>query len=230
MRFVIPVYGKESTWLPVLGAWLSHFKKFHSLDDVIIITTLECKWVHDYCESNKIKYYKVDSVGYVVYSNLNLSGILLARAAQICAPCLVITLDCEVLKPIPEGDYWMNSDLALGLDNFMPDGGRMRTVNRHIFREYSCAVAWMGKDYVGDMFLDYWEELIDNPQARSIRFWEQVVWAYVFNTMNIEHEGSAVLYPEKLNWSSAVRDNGNVIIKHWHGKRKNELYRKWGLQ
>jgi hypothetical protein len=227
MKYVTLAYGPENDWKPVLERWMQEFDRIIPNGDLTVISCGE-KWVLESIKKVRpgTTEMKVPVPEFMYHGPLNISGILLAYAAQTFSPCLVVTLDCEILKPVEDGD-WMDSAIALGVDNWVA-GGRQHKIHNRIITEYSCAVQWCGIPFIGDAFLHLWTEHLTDPRAAVIGCWEQVIWSLVWDNYNINTQAS--LYPLEMNWSGGVPTKGyDVVIRHYHGKRKDILWKKWGL-
>jgi hypothetical protein len=74
-----------------------------------------------------------------------------------------------------------------------------------------------------------WNQHFKHPQARSIPWWEQVIWSAV--AADLEKSGKTAIYPRQMNWSRVWWANyphlrETVIILHDHGPGKWENLKK----
>lgn len=207
-RIVVPAYGDWQVWGPRLGTFLRLLREHEPDREVMVISDGPSCWPKE--ARHGLAWFDVPEASTLpVYSNLNMSGILLAYAAIELSPCLVMTLDCEVVGPLPEGD-WMDSSIAFGRD--IP-ARRKRVVNGIGFEELSVAVAWFGDTWPGGAFLDDWERFGAQGQREKCPFWEQVIWSYVW----AKCPEDCVLYPDGMNWSHTM-PRGDACVIHHHGK------------
>lgn len=232
-KVVTICYGDEQLWLKPLREWLK--RSCPILNYPVSVISMGEEWVKREAETNPyICRHAMAVVPRSLYvSQLNPSGILLAEACRLFAPCMIITLDCEVLKPLEPGE-WMESEIALGGNHYMHHIGASKK-NIHEFpgigpvEEYNCAVQWCGSPEIGDSFDLAWQKHRNDERIRKIKYWEQIIWSLVFK--EYRDKGKAAVYPQSYNWSSGVPDGGNEPhIRHWHGtKRKAELWKKWEI-
>ena len=225
IRYVTLAYGKREAWGAPLAAWLDH--TLNVIEKPVTIVSDGQLWIDDIALSYSCPVLRCPFVYHnKALSNLNWSGMLLAEAALYLSPCLVVTLDCELLQPV-KPEFWMNSFIALGQDNFVTEP-RKWNFNGHTINELSCAIQWCGHSIIGDVFYKLWNIHLKHPKAQITEFWEQIIWSLVWD--HFRQTGQAELYPLEMNWSCTVPNSSDkLIIKHYHGRRKKELFRKWGV-
>lgn len=212
---VVPAYGDWKVWSPRLGTFLRSLRAHEPDRTVILISDGSSNWPPEACHGLKVEAVATANT-FQTWSNLNMNGILLAYAAIRLAPCLVMTMDCLVCKPLEWG-AWTETDLAFCRD--IP-ARRIREMAGHRFEELSVAVAWFGLDAPGWRFLTEWRAHGQEGPRAHCNFWEQVVWSYVWDRYPL---GERALYPVEMNWSHTV-PGGDPIVVHYHGLRAKEAF------
>ena len=214
-KIVLPAYGDHNEWSPRLGTFLKHLRKHEPDREVMLISDGRSNWPDSALHG--LEMWEVPAANDVpTYSYLNMSGILLAHAAINLSPCLVMTLDCEVKRPIEWGE-WTKSDIAFGRDR-PPE--RVRHIAGEAFTEFSVAVGWFLCALPGYAFLRDWVKHGEEGNAINCNFWEQTVWSYTWLCYD---PARRAVYPEEMNWSHTVR-GGNPIVVHYHGLGAKERF------
>lgn len=225
-KIIVPAYGNPDVWSPRLEQLIYSLKKHNDDTLISIVTDQESrnKW-SDKQFHNLHVFTSLDADSMLTYSNLNMSGILLAEAAAYLSPCLILTIDCQVVKPIDFSVF--NKDFMIGKD----PGARQWNVSNdneedNIVLEHNVAVAYFNDRNIGKLFLDLWRRY---GSQKKVPWWEQVIWSAAYK----EYSGSKGLYPDEYNWSHwwlptgtmprSKESNEEAIIIHYHGQAGSNL-------
>lgn len=224
--YVTIAYGNPTEWALPFRWWLLEYKRV--IGNPLHVVSQGEPWVKAMAEEYPdivTSVYEVDVTNYKFQSILNPSGMLLAWAAQVFSPCMIVTLDCELItKPEIEIINPAEKLIALG-DHF--NQHRWHKIDGIDFKEYNCAVQWCGAPLIGRMFIEEWNRLCETEEAKKWRWYEQIVWSWVYHLVDEDHK---VIYPDEWSWSArqpVSRALKPMSIIHHHGRSKNALWEKW---